>query len=126
MTDYEEAAEEALAHADDADEWEEQPTNIESRPSGTQVISARLPTALAEELLAEAARRNLKLSDLVREAVERMLHAEAGLAVVTTSNNVRVLTPVFPFRTENPNLVLTDEPSRPAALGLERPAAAGE
>jgi hypothetical protein len=124
----EEAVEEVLAHAEDEDEWEEQPTRIESRPTGTQVISARLPTALAEKLLAEAARRGLKPSELVRAAVERMLHAEAGLAAFTMSNDVRVrvLTPVSPSRTENPNLVLTDEPSKVVALGFERPAASGE
>src|SRR5262245_54569990 len=66
MNDYEGAPEEALARAEGEGEWEERPTRIESRPTGTQVVSARLPTVLAEELLAEAARRDLKLSDLVR------------------------------------------------------------
>jgi len=128
MTDYEQAAEEVLAHAEDDDEWEEQPTRIESRPTGTQVISARLPTDLAEELLTEAARRGLRPSELVREAVERMLQSEAGLAALTTFNDgrVRVLTRVSPARTENPNLILTDEPSKLVALGFERPAASGE
>ena len=49
------SAEEVLAHSEDPGEWSDEPAQIGSRPSATQVVSARLPSALAEELLALAA-----------------------------------------------------------------------
>lgn len=61
MAETEHIADEVLAHSEDEDEWEDEPEQIESRPSGTQVISARLPTALAEELLAGASRRKVRV-----------------------------------------------------------------
>lgn len=104
-------ADEVLAHSEDDGEWEEAPERIESRPSGNQVISARLPTALAEELLAEAARRGVRPSELVRSAVEAWLRVTPGVIDVSAyaGQNMRVTSPVRQDRTENFNLMVQVE-----------------
>ena len=101
----------------DEGEWGEEPEQIESRPSGMQVISARLPSALAEELLAAAAHRKVRPSQVVREAVEKWLHAgPAGILGIQASvgGDMRVLSPLPQGGTENANLVaeIVTEPFR--------------
>lgn len=66
-------------------EQEDQPVQIERRPSGMQVISARLPTPLAEQLFTEAERRGVKLSELIREAVAQFLgkHPQSNASFCT-------------------------------------------
>jgi hypothetical protein len=103
---------ETLAHSEDDGEWEDEPERIESRPSGTQVVSARLPSQLAEELLAVADHRNMRLSEAVREAVEKWLRcASTGVFGISASagQNMRVMTPATDSRTENFNLVVQPE-----------------
>ncbi len=121
MTERERRADEVLAHSEDEGEWEEEPEQIESKPSGSQVVSARLASALAEDLLAEAARRGVRPSELVREAVEKWLRARpAGVADIRAyaGQNMRIVTPSPESRpesrTENFNLVVEVEanPSR--------------
>jgi len=105
---------EVLARSEDDNEWDDQPEPIESRPSGTQVISARLPSQLAEELLAAAERRSIRASEAVREAVEKWLRwAPAGVFGIRVSvgRNMRVMTPATDSRTENFNLVVQPEDS---------------
>lgn len=105
---------EILAHSEDDDEWDDQPDRIESRPSGTQVVSARLPSQLAEELLAAAEHRNIRASEAVREAVEKWLRcAPTGVFGISASagQNMRVMTPAADSRTENFNLVVQPEVS---------------
>jgi hypothetical protein len=105
-------ADEVLVHSEDEDEWEDEPEQIESRPSGTQVISARLPSALAEELLAAAAQRKVRPSDVVREAVEKWLHAMPAAVFeiqASAGQNMRVVTPAGESKTENFNLVVQVE-----------------
>jgi len=107
-------ADEVLAHSEDDGEWEEEPAQIESRPSGTQVISARLPSALAEALLAEAQRLRVRPSELVREAVEKWLTAKpSGMVDVraTAGQNMRIISPLPKSRSENFNLVVQVEAS---------------
>lgn len=109
MPETERPGDEVLIHSEDEGEWSDEAEPIESRPTGTQVISARLPTALAEELLAEATRRGFRPSELVRQAIEALLRAEAaGMADISayTGTNMRVVTPVREQRTENFNLVV--------------------
>lgn len=111
MPETEHTADAVLAHSEDEDEWEDEPEQIESRPSGTQVISARLPTALAEELLAEASRRKVRPSELVRAAVDAYLHnASAPVIhlVAHGSPNVKV-NPPSDDSTENLNLVVSSD-----------------
>jgi hypothetical protein len=111
MAERERSADEVLAHSEDEGEWEEEPEQIESRPSGTQVISARLPSVLAEDLLAQAARRGVRLSELVREAVEKWLSKPAGVTDIRAyvGQNMRIVTPTPQSRTENFNLVVQVE-----------------
>ena len=112
MADRESTADEVLARSEDEGEWEEEPEQIESRPSGTQVISARLPSALAEELLAAAQQRGVRPSEVVREAVEKWLHTRpAGVFDIQASagQNMRVVTPAAESKTENFNLVVQVE-----------------
>jgi hypothetical protein len=112
MGDRERLADDILEHSEDEGEWEQEPEEIESRPSGSQVISARLPTALAEQVLAEAARRGAKPSEVVREAIEIWLHAKPGGVVEISAyagQNMRVITPSVQGRTENFNLVVAAE-----------------
>jgi hypothetical protein len=130
MTEAERVANEVLAHSEDEGEWDERPAQIETRPSGTQVISARLPTALAEELLAEAERRGVKVSELVRDAVDHLLHPETPTAhhpttgiTASVSARLTVVTPLWQYRTENSNpIVEPDEiPEPPLVVALGYP-----
>jgi hypothetical protein len=106
--DRERSADDVLEHSEDEGEWEQEPEEIESRPSGSQVISARLPTSLAEQVLAEAARRRAKPSEVVREAIEIWLRALPGVAEISAyaGQNMRILTPSVQGKTENFNLVV--------------------
>jgi hypothetical protein len=109
MPKTERPADEVLVHSEDEGEWSDEAELIESKPTGTQVISARLPTVLAEELLSEAVRRGARPSELVRQAVEALLRAEpAGVADISAyaGTNMRVITPLPEHRTENFNLVV--------------------
>jgi hypothetical protein len=110
MSKTNEPAEDVLAHSEDEGEWDNEPEQIESRPSGTQVVSARLPTALAEELLDQASQRGIRPSELVRQAVESYLRGGwgrvAGISAQSTGS-LRVVTWLSDYRTENPNLVVT-------------------
>ena len=112
MRDKERVADDILEHSEDEGEWEQEPEQIESRSSGSQVISARLPTALAERVLAEAVRRGAKPSEVVREAIEVWLRALPGGVTEISAyagQNMRVITPSAQGRTENFNLVVSVE-----------------
>lgn len=97
-------ADDVLAHSEDEGEWEDGPAVIESRPRGTQVISARLPVALAQQLLSEAERRGVKPSDLVREAMEEFLSQDALPESVTgfPGHRLHFSSLSMPYATENP------------------------
>lgn len=133
MTESDEIANDVLAHSEDDNEWDDQPVRIEARPSGTQVISTRLPTALAEELFAKAEQKGLKPSELVREAVDHYLHAKMASATgevhtaisAFVGGNLRIVTPLAQYRTENSNPVIEpdDVPAPPTVVALGYPAA---
>jgi len=112
------AADEIIAHSQDEGEWEDEPEQIETRPSGNQVISARLPTALAEKLLSEAGRRGVRPSELVREAVEALLHDRPGgvAGMIANTGGTLSVAVLSDYRTENRNLVV--EPPEVVAIGL--------
>ncbi len=117
------SADDVLTHSEDEGEWEDEPEQIESRPSGTQVVSARLPTALAEELLSKAAHMEVRPSELIRQAVDAFLHGEPRRGTELTvyeGNQIRVVTPKNQYRTENSNLVVEvpAEPAHVVALGF--------
>lgn len=85
------------------DEWE--PMAIESRPSGMQVISARLPTALAERTLAVATAEGVRPSEVVRRALAAFLAPPQAQVSVTASSRIRILSPLGSVLTGNLNLV---------------------
>jgi len=101
-------ADEILAHSEDPGEWKDEPEQIESRTSGNQVISARLPTDLAQNLLSEAARPGVRPSKLVRQAVEAFLRVGQGGVADINAYSVGMLRVFLPVesqsRTENDNL----------------------
>jgi hypothetical protein len=120
MATNEGAADEILAHSEDEGEWEDEAERIESRPSGSQVISARLPTVLAERLLSEASRRAVRPSELVREAVEALLRDQPGGVagmVANTAGTVRVAL-LDDYRTENRNPVVEPPEVEVVPIGL--------
>ncbi len=110
-------ADDVLAHSEDEGEWEDNPTSIESRPRGTQVVSARLPVALAQQLLTEAGRRGIKPSELVREAMEEFLNRGLLHESVTgfPGHRLHFSSLSMPYATENP--AVTDLPPDFVALG---------
>ena len=125
MGDRERSADDILEHSEDDGEWEQEPEEIESRPSGSQVISARLPTALAEKVLTEAARRGAKPSEVVREAIESWLRSTpGGVAEISAyaGQNMRIITPYVQGRTENFNLVVEAEANPDRIEVVEAPA----
>lgn len=106
-------ADDVLAHSQDPDEWEDEAEAIESRPSGTQVVSARLPTATAEQLLAIAAARGVKPSELVRDAVQAWLRRSTDVTVDINAfggYNMQVFGPLT--ITKNANQVVEVEADR--------------
>jgi hypothetical protein len=110
MRETRNAADTVLAHSEDEGEWENEPEQIESQPSGTQVISARLPTVLAEHLLAEASNRGIRPSELVRQAVEAYMRSGLGRVASVSAQgtgNMSVASPLEAQPTMNPNLVVS-------------------
>lgn len=108
-------ADKVMAHSQDPDEWEDEAEEIESRPSGTQVVSARLPSSLAEQLLAVAAARGVKPSELVRDAVQSWLRQAAGVVVdinAFAGYNMQVFGPLKLSATQNVNEVVEVETDR--------------
>ena len=76
MTQDSHVEDDVLAHSEDADEWDDKAVAIERRPSGTQVVSVRLPDELARALFRLAKARGVRPSQLLREAAEHILTGE--------------------------------------------------
>ena len=108
MKERQRSADDVLEHSEDPDEWEDEAEHVESRPTGTQVISARLPTMLAEDLLAEASDRGIRPSELVRQAVEAYMRSGARRVASISAQgvNISVSSPQKAQPTENPNLIV--------------------
>lgn len=122
----EEVAQDVLDHSENADEWSDESVRIDSRPSGSQVVSVRLHTELAQRLFEEAALLEVRPSELVRVAVERLLSSRGPVAALRVAGGakgwpVRILTPTSEYRTENANLVV-EEPRTVEALDFEQTA----
>lgn len=104
-------ADDVLAHSEDEGEWSAEPVVIERRPSGTQVVSARLPSGLAHVLLAEAARRGLRPSEIVREAVEHYLNPPVWKVIrLQPGERVRFFLTTVAYDTTNPVVTSGDLP----------------
>jgi predicted transcriptional regulator len=81
--------------------------HIESRPSGSHVVSVRLPAPLAERLLAEASARKMRPSEVVRQAVEAFLAGQGSVLALsaTCSERMRVAPLAGQYETVNANMV---------------------
>ena len=104
-------ADDVLAHSEDEDEWDDEPVEIEVRPSGSQVISVRVPDDLAHLLFAEVDRRHARLSDVVRAALDQYFRpATWGVIRVMPGERVRFGV-LGPFNdTTNPTVTTADLP----------------
>ena len=76
---------------EDPDEWEHARTDIESRPSGSQVVSFRMPTAEFELLQEDLEATGEKLAEYIRRAIAIRLHGvPIGPTVELTSGATRL------------------------------------
>jgi hypothetical protein len=86
---------------------------IGRRQSGSQVVSVRLPTDLAVALNRRADAQGMKLSEVVRAAVEQYLHQGTATAQITLSMtlsaHLRGITVLWPTGTESTNLVVSEQ-----------------
>ena len=94
----------------------------DARSSAMQAVSARLPAALVEQLIEEAARRGIKPSELIRQAVEGLLRERPEKSADLNGSvgyQMTIVTPISQYQTENSNLVVEVpmEPSHVVALG---------
>lgn len=106
---------EVLGHREDEDEWGE-PVEIEVRPSGKLVLSARIPTELGHLVFAEARRRDTTLSEVVRDALDQYFHPWVGHRQVGTflGWRVSVIRVEAAYDTANPVVTTEDLPLRVA------------
>jgi hypothetical protein len=74
--------EELWEHRHDPEEWGEEAVEIEARPTGSTVVSFRLPWEEYETLEEEASARGESLSGFIREAVRVRLQGIAAAAFV--------------------------------------------
>jgi metal-responsive CopG/Arc/MetJ family transcriptional regulator len=94
----------------------------EARTSAMQAVSARLPAVLVEQLNEEAAKRGIRPSELIRQAVETLLQGGSERSAdlnASVGHQMTVITPLNQYHTENSNLVVEvpTEPSQVVALG---------
>jgi len=89
--DEKDLARELHESRDDPNEWEEAPTHIESRPSGSQVVSFRMPTDEFELLQGDVEAAGEKLAEYIRKAIALRLHGvPIGPTVELTSGATRL------------------------------------
>jgi uncharacterized protein (DUF1778 family) len=83
--------EELWEHRHDPEEWGEEAVEIEARPTGSTVVSFRLPYEEYEALEVAASERGETLSEFIREAVRLRLQGYAAIAtfVEMTSGGAR-------------------------------------
>jgi metal-responsive CopG/Arc/MetJ family transcriptional regulator len=97
----------------------------DARTSAMQAVSARLPAVLVEQLTEEAAKRGIRPSELIRQAVETLLRGgpeKSAELSGSTGNQMTIMTPLTQYQTENANLVVEvpTEPSHVVALGYSK------
>jgi len=98
----------------DDEMWSQEPVNIERRPSGSSVISVRMPTEEFHALCDDMERRGEKLSEYVRAAIawrlrQVNLQIAAPISIGSRTQSVTQLlgvARVAPY-TENPSADLT-------------------
>jgi hypothetical protein len=82
MNKEKDPADELYEHRNDPDEWSEEAEEIETRPSGSAVVSFRIPWEELEELDDAATERGESLSEFIRKAVRYRLQGIALAAFV--------------------------------------------
>ena len=80
MNNEKDPADELWEHRNDPDEWSEEAEEIETRPSGSAVVSFRIPWDELEELDDAATERGESLSEFIRKAVRLRLE---GITIAT-------------------------------------------
>jgi hypothetical protein len=73
------------AHRNDPEEWSEETEDIEVRPSGSEVVSFRLPSEELDALAEASKEAGESLSEYVRKAIAVRLHGIAIGPVVQVS-----------------------------------------
>ncbi len=82
MNNEKDLADELYEHRNDPDEWSEEAEEIETRPSGSAVVSFRIPWDELEELDDTATERGESLSEFIRKAVRYHMQGIALAAFV--------------------------------------------
>jgi hypothetical protein len=101
-------AEELWEHHNDPDEWSEEAEDVETRPSGSAVVSFRIPWEELEELDEAATESGESLSAFIRQAVRLRLGGRSKVpVVVATFGGARD----FELRTNIPEQLRGAEPS---------------
>lgn len=83
----EELAKQLEQESDNDEFWNQQPTEIEARPSRTSVLSLRLPTAEFRALLQAARNAGESVSTYVRKAIAMRLTTQPASAIVNISGS---------------------------------------
>ncbi|MBA2609125.1 MAG: ribbon-helix-helix protein, CopG family, partial [Actinobacteria bacterium] len=92
MKTEEEMADEVFAHRHEAGEWAEEPDPIAVRPSGSEVVSVRLPVELVDRLETAASAQGETVSQFVRAAIQARLDGVQVAAVDRLASNARRMT----------------------------------
>jgi hypothetical protein len=69
-------------HRNDPEEWGEEPVEIEARPTGSTIVSFRIPWEEYEELQDAATAKGESLSEFIREALRYRLKGSTLAAFV--------------------------------------------
>jgi hypothetical protein len=69
-------------HRNDPEEWGEEPVEIEARPTGSTIVSFRIPWEEYEELEDAATAKGESLSEFIREALRYRLKGSTLAAFV--------------------------------------------
>jgi hypothetical protein len=108
MNNEKDTADELWEHRNDPDEWSEEAEEIETRPSGSAVVSFRIPWDELEELDEAATENGESLSEFIRQAVRLRLGGRSKVpVVVVTFGGARG----FGLRTNIPEQLRGTEPS---------------
>lgn len=118
-TDEQALAEELHARRDDPNEWEEEPEDVDVRPSKTEVVSFRLPTEVLDRLEQAADERGETVSQLLRRLVLHRFEEDIEQLVDVASSgsglSLTVRTALSsPGHTENPGTLIPNFPPRTA------------
>ncbi len=106
-------------HRHDPEEWSEEAEEIEARPTGSTVVSFRLPWEEYEELEEAAAAKGESLSEFIRKALRGRLH---GIAIANFVEMTYGGAGQFRWRGDIPARILGTE----ASPAREHPKATGQ